>query len=146
MAGASVTNESTFDGASLRNRDIKRLSCFVEQDDALLGSLTVRETMRFAARLSLPRSVSYSEQESRVEDLIKAFGLRDQADTLVGTPIRKGISGGQKRRLSVASQLIASPKILFLDEPTSGLDSASSFEVMSHIRKVARQTNVRDLF
>lgn len=139
---ATVTQQCTFDNHPLRGRDVKNLSCFVEQEDALLGSLTVRETMRFAARLSLPRSVSYPEQHARVEELLKAFGLRDQADTLVGTPIRKGISGGQKRRLSVASQLIASPKILFLDEPTSGLDSASSFEVMSHIRKVAKQTDL----
>ena len=52
----------------------------------------------------------------RVEALIAAFGLQDQTNSLIGTPIRKGISGGQKRRVSVASQLITSPKILFLDE------------------------------
>ena len=52
----------------------------------------------------------------RIEALITAFGLQDQTNSLIGTPIRKGISGGQKRRVSVASQLITSPKILFLDE------------------------------
>lgn len=51
----------------------------------------------------------------RVDELLSAFGLHQQAHTLVGTPIRKGISGGQKRRLSIASQLITAPKILFLD-------------------------------
>lgn len=122
---------------------MKRLSCFVEQEDALLGSLTVRETMRFAARLSLPRSVSREEGNRRVEELLEAFGLRDQADSLVGTPVRKGISGGQKRRLSVASQLVAGKKMLFLDEPTSGLDSAASHEVMNHIKRVAQRDDVR---
>jgi ABC-type multidrug transport system ATPase subunit len=53
------------------------------------------------------------------------------------TPIRKGISGGQKRRLGAASQLIADPRILFLDEPTSGLDSAASFKVMNYIKRIA---------
>jgi len=61
---------------------------------------------------------------------------------LIGTPIRKGISGGQKRRVSVASQLITSPKILFLDEPTSGLDSAASFEVMKFVRDIAKKYKV----
>jgi ABC-type multidrug transport system ATPase subunit len=54
----------------------------------------------------------------------------------------KGISGGQKRRLSVASQLMTRPQILFLDEPTSGLDSAASFEIVSYLKKVAREENV----
>lgn len=71
-----------------------------------------------------------------------AFGLTKQKNVLVGTPIRKGISGGQKRCLSIASQLIASPKILFLDEPTSGLDSTASFEVMAYLRNVAKATDV----
>lgn len=72
-----------------------------------------------------------------------AFGIQNQANTLVGTPIRKGISGGQKRRVSVASQLITNPRILFLDEPTSGLDSTASFEVMSYAKELARANNVR---
>jgi len=81
----------------------------------------------------------------RIDGLLESFGLRDQANTLVGTPIRKGISGGQKRRVSVASQLITSPKILFLDEPTSGLDSAASYEVMSFVKDVASEYKVHML-
>jgi ABC-type multidrug transport system ATPase subunit len=61
---------------------------------------------------------------------------------LIGTPIRKGISGGQKRRVSVASQLITAPKILFLDEPTSGLDSTASWEVISFVKEIAKRNNV----
>jgi ABC-type multidrug transport system ATPase subunit len=118
---------------------MRNLSSFVEQEDALIGSLTVKETVNFAARLALPPSVSKKERIQRVNELLDAFGIQDQANTLVGTPIRKGISGGQKRRLSVASQLIADPRILFLDEPTSGLDSAASFEVMNYIKRVAVQ-------
>lgn len=86
--------------------------------------------------------MSKKDRKARISHLLSAFGLQNQADALIGTPIRKGVSGGQKRRVSVASQLITSPKILFLDEPTSGLDSAASFEVMNFVRDVAKRYNV----
>lgn len=66
-----------------------------------------------------------------------------QADMIVGTPIKKGLSGGQKKRLGVASRLVTDPKILFLDEPTSGLDSAISYEVVNYIKDIAIRNNVR---
>jgi len=66
-----------------------------------------------------------------------------QAHTIVGTPIKKGLSGGQKKRLGVASRLITDPKNLFLDEPTSGLDSALSYEVINYIRAIGKKNNVR---
>ena len=78
----------------------------------------------------------------RVDELIARFGLQTQAKTIVGTPIKKGLSGGQKKRLGVASRLVTDPKILFLDEPTSGLDSTLSYEVMNYIRKIAKRNNV----
>ena len=80
----------------------------------------------------------------RIEALLTAFGLQKQANVLIGTPIRKGISGGQKRRVTVASQLITSPKIIFLDEPTSGLDSQAAYEVMSFVKNIATKYKVRD--
>lgn len=87
-------------------------------------------------------SVSKRQRIDRIKTLLQAFGIQKQASSLVGTPIRKGISGGQKRRVSVASQLITCPKILFLDEPTSGLDSTASYEVMSYVKELARLNNV----
>ena len=92
--------------------------------------------------IDLCSSVKKQDRLDRVDKLLKALGIQNQANTLIGTPIRKGISGGQKRRVSVASQLITGPQILFLDEPTSGLDSAASYEVMSFIRGIAKETNV----
>jgi ABC-type multidrug transport system ATPase subunit len=91
----------------------------------------------------LSSSISKTERINKIDALLTAFGLTNQANTLIGTPIRKGISGGQKRRVSVASQLITSPKILFMDEPTSGLDSAAAYEVISFVKQIARKHNVR---
>jgi len=102
----------------------------------------VRETLHFASRLASTSSLPKHERIARIDSLLESFGLREQANTIIGTPIRKGISGGQKRRVGVASQLITSPKMLFLDEPTSGLDSAASFEVMNYLKKVAKRNNL----
>ena len=116
-----------------------QISSYVEQEDSLIGSLTVRETIDFAARLTLPTNISKRDRSFRVDDQVSSFGMEKQAQAIVGTAVRKGISGGQKRRLSVASQLVTSPKILFLDEPTSGLDSVASYEVMNHIQNLAQR-------
>ncbi|KAJ6084052.1 ATP-binding cassette sub-family G member 5 [Penicillium sp. IBT 16267x] len=141
-AGATTTGDISANGQKLSLQLIRDLSSYVEQEDALIGSLTVRETMMFAARLSLPSSISKAEAFRRVDDLINSFGLGSQADTIVGTPIKKGLSGGQKKRLGVSSRLVTNPKILFLDEPTSGLDSALSLEVCSYIKSIGRRNNL----
>lgn len=142
VLGADVKANIYINGSPANSKTFRRISAYVEQEDALVGSLTVRETLNFAARLSLPRSIGKHERKSRIESLITAFGLQGQSNTLIGTPIRKGISGGQKRRVSVAAQLITSPKLLFLDEPTSGLDSAASFEVISFVKEIAKKHNL----
>ncbi|OQE29127.1 hypothetical protein PENFLA_c004G05346 [Penicillium flavigenum] len=141
-AGAKVLGRTYVNDAQMDSRNFQRVTSYVEQEDVLIGSLTVQETLKFAADLSLPSSVSKRERMDRIRTLLEAFGIQNQANTLVGTPIRKGISGGQKRRVSVASQLITNPKILFLDEPTSGLDSTASFEVMSYAKELARANNL----
>ncbi|KAJ3453342.1 hypothetical protein MRS44_017589 [Fusarium solani] len=90
----------------------------------------------------LSTNVTRKEAFRRVDDLIASFGLQSQAHTIVGTPIKKGLSGGQKKRLGVASRLVTNPKILFLDEPTSGLDSALSLEVITYIKEIGRRNNL----
>lgn len=139
---ARVRGNVMLNGRQVGKGHIRQLSSYVEQEDALIGSLTVRETISFSAKLALGSSVSSSECQRRADALIESFGLRNQTDTIVGTPLQKGISGGQKRRLSIATQLVTSPKLLFLDEPTSGLDSAASREVMSYISDLAKKHRI----
>lgn len=143
---AKVQGSVLVDGAEPSKASFRQMSRFVEQEDALIGSLTVRETLAFASRLSSTSSLPKRERIARINGLLDSFGLRDQSNTIIGTPIRKGISGGQKRRVGIASQLITSPKILFLDEPTSGLDSAASFEVINYLKGVARRNKVSTIW
>ncbi|KAL1958807.1 hypothetical protein VTO42DRAFT_3644 [Malbranchea cinnamomea] len=140
--GSTVEGDILVNGNKTSLTTFQQISSYVEQEDVLVGSLTVEETLYFAAELSLPRSIPKKQRQQRIQSLLEAFGIQNQAKTLIGTPIRKGISGGQKRRVSVASQLITSPKILFLDEPTSGLDSTASFEVMSFVKNLAVKNNL----
>jgi ABC-type multidrug transport system ATPase subunit len=139
---AKITGQRFVNNTPVARDTLRRLGCYVEQEDHLIGSLTVRETLHFAARLSMP-TLSASERNIRVENLLADFGLVNQANTIVGTPLRKGLSGGQKRRLGVAAQLITNPRMLFLDEPTSGLDYVASHEVVSCLQKVAREKKVQ---
>ena len=125
-------------GNSIKQDQVRGISSYVEQDDALIGSLTVEETIAFASKLARS-DLSGKMCRQIVRSLISSFGLDHQQETIVGTPLRKGISGGQKRRLSVAAQMVTFPKILFLDEPTSGLDSAASLKVMKFISQMAKR-------
>ncbi|KAH6686434.1 ATP-binding cassette sub-family G member 5 [Plectosphaerella plurivora] len=141
-AGATTSGDIKVNGMVIDTNTLRDISAYVEQEDALIGSLTVRETMIFAAQLALPRNVTRKEAFKRVDDLISSFGLASQAGTIVGTPIKKGLSGGQKKRLGVASRLVTNPRVLFLDEPTSGLDSALSYEVIKYIKDIGKQNNL----
>lgn len=96
------------------------LVAFVEQEDNyFLPALTVRETIKYAARLRIHNQTE-AETDSRSEELIKSLGLKLCADNLVGGTLVKGISGGEKRRLSLAIQLLSDPSVLLADEPLSG--------------------------
>lgn len=113
-------------------------AAYVTQDDTLIGTLTVRETIAYSARLRLPDKMPWSEKRTLVESTIIEMGLQDCADTVIGNWHLRGISGGEKRRVSIALEILMRPRLLFLDEPTSGLDSASAFFVTQTLRGLSR--------
>ncbi|MED6122147.1 ABC transporter G member 11 [Stylosanthes scabra] len=113
-------------------------AAYVTQDDSLIGTLTVRETISYSAWLRLPDKMAKLDKEALVESSIVAMGLQDCADTVIGNWHLRGISGGEKRRVSIAMEILMRPRLLFLDEPTSGLDSASAFFVTQTLRALAR--------
>ncbi|KAM7352809.1 ATP-binding cassette sub-family G member 4 isoform 1-T4 [Cochliomyia hominivorax] len=120
-----------------RRRDLasfRRMSCYITQDDRLQPLLTVNENMHIAADLKLGPNVSYEEKEGRIEDILLLLGLYDHDQTMT-----KRLSGGQKKRLSIAMELINNPTVMFLDEPTTGLDSSSCTKVLELCKKLAQQ-------
>ncbi|KAF2661680.1 P-loop containing nucleoside triphosphate hydrolase protein [Lophiostoma macrostomum CBS 122681] len=130
----------TFNGASPSEHVVHAICSFVTQeDDALLASLTVRETLRYAARLRLPKWMSKEQKLRRAEDIILKMGLKDCADNLIGNDLIKGISGGEKRRVTIAVQILTEPRILLLDEPLSGLDAFTALSIMDVLRGLANE-------
>ncbi|KAI3473618.1 hypothetical protein Pfo_031423 [Paulownia fortunei] len=113
-------------------------AAYVTQDDNLIGTLTVRETISYSAQLRLPDRMPWSDKRALVESTIIEMGLQDCADTVIGNWHLRGISGGERRRVSIALEILMRPRLLFLDEPTSGLDSASAFFVTQTLRGLSR--------
>ncbi|KAL5542981.1 hypothetical protein UlMin_010691 [Ulmus minor] len=131
---SSKTRQS---GQILLNGHRQRLaygtSAYVTQDDTLMTTLTAKEAVYYSAQLQLPESMKKSEKKERAEETIREMGLQEAMNTRIGGWGVKGLSGGQKRRVSICIEILTRPKLLFLDEPTSGLDSAASYYVMSRI-------------
>jgi ABC-type multidrug transport system ATPase subunit len=119
-------------------KEIEGLIGFVPQDDLLFEDLTVWENLYFNARLCFDE-LSKSEIEKKVFDILNELELYDYKDLKVGSPLKKTISGGQRKRLNVALELIREPFILFVDEPTSGLSSTDSEMVMQLLKQQARK-------
>lgn len=107
------------------------------QDDIIFPYFTVREAMTFAARLRL--KISEEEQDKKVVGLIKDLDLGKCADTIVGSVLKKTISGGERKRTAIGVELITDPSVILLDEPTSGLDSFMAKTICKLLQKLAHQ-------
>jgi ABC-type multidrug transport system ATPase subunit len=121
-------------------KSFRALSAFVQQDDVMMGNLTVREMLRYAALLRLDSKIPLKVKMQKIDDILDELGLTKCADTVIGVPgMKKGISGGERKRLSIALELLTEPSILFLDEPTTGLDAKTALNVVETITKIARR-------
>ncbi|TMW64522.1 hypothetical protein Poli38472_011402 [Pythium oligandrum] len=139
VGSGNVEGTIEINGSRRLSKYFRAVTSYVAQDDSLMGSFSVLETLQMAAKLSLPSSVNNSMIAERVAAVIDEMGLRSCQDTIVGDIFRKGLSGGQKRRLSIAIELLSNPSILLLDEPTSGLDSSATYNVMKFITNLCQE-------
>jgi ABC-type multidrug transport system ATPase subunit/predicted nucleic acid-binding Zn ribbon protein len=110
---------------------------YVPQDDIMHRELTVGQALYYTARLRLPADHSKADIEARIKSILKLLDLEGTEDVLIGSPEKKGISGGQRKRVNLAMELMTDPSILFLDEPTSGLSSEDALMVMKVLRDLA---------
>ena len=131
-----ITGSMLVSGKPLES-DFQRNTGYVQQQDLHLETSTVREALRFSAKLRQPKTVSKEEKFAFVEDVIKMLNMQDFAEAVVGVP-GEGLNVEQRKLLTIGVELAAKPALLlFLDEPTSGLDSQSSWAIISFLRKLA---------
>ncbi|KAL0441152.1 UNVERIFIED_CONTAM: ABC transporter G family member 2 [Sesamum radiatum] len=138
IAQGSLEGSVRIDGKQVTTSYMKMISSYVMQDDQLFPMLTVFETFMFAAEVRLPPSISTAEKKKRVIELLDQLGLTSTMHTYIGNEGNRGVSGGERRRVSIGIDIIHKPSLLFLDEPTSGLDSTSAFSVVEKVKDIAR--------
>ncbi|CAA0834044.1 ABC transporter G family member 28 [Striga hermonthica] len=135
--GCIITGSILINGKDEPMQSYKRIIGYVPQDDIVHGNLTVEENLWFSARCRLPADIGKAEKVLVVERVIESLGLQPVRDSLVGTVEKRGISGGQRKRVNVGLEMVMEPSLLILDEPTSGLDSSSSLLLLRALRREA---------
>ncbi|KAF4362778.1 hypothetical protein F8388_022435 [Cannabis sativa] len=128
-------------GKKQSSRNCRGIS-YLTQEDVFLGTLTVRETITYSAHLRVSNKMSKEEIENLVEKTIEEMGLEHCADNKIGNWYFRGISGGEKKRLSIGLEILTQPQIMLLDEPTTGLDSASAFFVVCTLGNIAHNGRI----
>ncbi|KAG8378410.1 hypothetical protein BUALT_Bualt08G0134500 [Buddleja alternifolia] len=134
--GHGLTGSVLFNNRKL-SKSIARRTGFVAQDDVLYPHLTVRETLVFCSLLRLPHSVSKIEKISIAESVMSELSLSKCEHTIIGNSFIRGISGGERKRVSIAHEMLVDPSLLILDEPTSGLDATAAFRLVSTLGGLA---------
>ncbi|AOA64102.1 Putative ATP-dependent permease [Komagataella phaffii CBS 7435] len=154
LSGKNKTGSKTanlyLDGEKLTTKkhldSFSAISGFVDQEDCLIPTLTVYETVLNSALLRLPRDMSTASKKIRVLEILSELRILHIKDKVIGSDFERGISGGEKRRVSIACELVTSPSFLFLDEPTSGLDAFNAHNVIECLVKLARDFNRTIIF
>ncbi|KAJ1664786.1 hypothetical protein EV178_003763 [Coemansia sp. RSA 1646] len=146
VQGGQLYGDIKFNGAKRNPHAFKRMLAYVEQDDLMHAALSVQETLTVSAKLRLP-SKKYTDQEKlqRVDDVMRQLRLSHIADTNIGGHGMRGVSGGERKRVSIGIELVTDPSILVLDEPSSGLDSSSAEMVVKLTKDMSRERNLSTL-
>ncbi|KAJ2080618.1 hypothetical protein H4R24_002939 [Coemansia sp. RSA 988] len=143
IVGGRLSGQVLFHGKRRNPGTYKRLTAYVQQDDIMHAMLTVNETLTYASRLRLPNSqYTQREKSERVASIIKKLRLEGIKNSQIGNAKTRGVSGGERKRVSIGAELLTDPHLLFLDEPTSGLDSNSSQLVVELVKQVARERQI----
>lgn len=144
----TTTGRMYVNGEKIPDNEYKNIVGYVDQEDTLFPTLTVQETIMTSALLRLPAEMGPALKERRVMEVMQQLGIFHIKDQLIGSEegAGRGISGGEKRRVGIACELVTSPGILFLDEPTSGLDAFNAFNVVECLVTLAKTYNRTIIF
>jgi ABC-type multidrug transport system ATPase subunit len=138
---ANITGHVLINGEPRERRVWKKTMAYVEQEDLMFTSLTVHETLSTSAQLRLPDAKYTTQQKlARVDQVMNDLSINHIRDSRIGVS-GQGISGGEKKRVAIATELLTEPKILFLDEPTSGLDSTVAYNIIESLQQLAVREN-----
>lgn len=118
-------------------KTFKKISAYVMQDDDMFAELTVQEQITFSSLLRLPASMKKEKKLKRVDKVIQELGLNKVRKSLIGGPIVRGVSGGERKRVNIGTELVTDPSLIFLDEATTGLDAFNALNVMATLRRLA---------
>ncbi|CAM8992214.1 unnamed protein product [Rhodiola kirilowii] len=132
--GGYIEGDIRISGYPKEQRTFARISGYVEQNDIHSPQVTVEESLWFSSSLRLPKEVSKEKKREFVEEVMKLVELDSLRNALVGLPGSSGLSTEQRKRLTIAVELVANPSIIFMDEPTSGLDARAAAIVMRTVR------------
>uniref|UniRef100_A0A0P6HCD3 Protein white n=1 Tax=Daphnia magna TaxID=35525 RepID=A0A0P6HCD3_9CRUS len=134
-----ILGQRFLNGETVNTDTLARISGYVQQDDLFVPTLTVKEHLQFQALLRMDKYLTYSERMTRVGQVIHELGLTKCENTMIGNPERgiKGISGGERKRLAFASEVLTNPSLMFCDEPTSGLDSYMAQNIVQVLKNIA---------
>ncbi|KAL4474935.1 hypothetical protein ABPG74_001631 [Tetrahymena malaccensis] len=134
LSGQITANGQPFDARSFSN-----FAAYVMQEDLIMETMTVREALQFAANLKM--TGNQQQKDQRVNEVLKIMRLEKCQNSLIGGITFKGITKGEKKRTSIAFELVSDPDVIFLDEPTSGLDSFTAYNVVDVLQQYARDQN-----
>ncbi|XP_076141336.1 ATP-binding cassette sub-family G member 5 [Alosa pseudoharengus] len=137
----SLQGEVLINGRKLKTEQFQDCFSYVLQSDNLLSYLTVEETLTFTAQLALKRHSTQAIRK-KVSAVMAELSLGHVAHSVIGGRIFPGISGGERRRVSIASQLLQDPKVILLDEPTTGLDSMTANQIVVLLAELAKRDRV----
>ncbi|XP_075167231.1 ATP-binding cassette sub-family G member 1-like [Haematobia irritans] len=127
-----TSGQICINGAPRHTKEFRKISRYILQDDYVCPQFTVMETMIYASKFKLPNNTTDTERQNVIDGYLKVFLLRDKANTFISN-----ISGGERKRLCIAMELLDNPSVLFLDEPTTGLDEFSASQCITLLKRLA---------
>uniref|UniRef100_A0A1I8PCP7 ABC transporter domain-containing protein n=2 Tax=Stomoxys calcitrans TaxID=35570 RepID=A0A1I8PCP7_STOCA len=134
---SGITGNIDLNGKPRNIVEFRRMSSYIPQNFTMLDLLTVQETLRVSTDLKLPIETTIKQKNKIIKNILEMLNLTHSRHTLV-----THLSGGEHKRLSIGIEMVTNPPIMFFDEPTSGLDSVASYQIISYLRKLARDGRV----